>query len=84
MSNLIERARTFATSAHQRIGHQRKYNNQPYHVHLQAVAELVASVTDDLEMVAAAWLHDTVEDTPAMLDDISENFGAAYGVRSSF
>ena len=77
MSNLIERDRTFATSAHQRIGHQRKYSNQPYDVHLHAVAKLVAGVTDDPEMIAAAWLHDTVEDTPATLDDIAENFGAA-------
>jgi len=61
MNSLIERARTFATSAHQRIGHQRKYNNQPYDVHLQAVAKLVAGVTDDPEMIAAAWLHDTLE-----------------------
>ena len=77
MHKLIEHARTFATSAHERIGHQRKYNNQPYQVHLQAVADLVASVTDDAEMIAAAWLHDTVEDTSATLDDIAENFGAA-------
>jgi hypothetical protein len=77
MNNLIESARTFATSAHQRIGQQRKYNNLPYDVHLHAVAKLVASVTDDPEMIAAAWLHDTVEDTPATLDDIAENFGAA-------
>jgi len=75
MSDLVERARQFASSAHKRIGHQRKYSNQPYQVHLQAVAELVAGVTDDPEMVAAAWLHDTVEDTPATLDDIHENFG---------
>jgi len=75
MSDLVERARQFASSAHKRIGHQRKYSNQPYQVHLQAVAELVAGVTDDAEMIAAAWLHDTVEDTPATLDDISENFG---------
>jgi hypothetical protein len=77
MNSLIERARTFATSAHQRIGQQRKYNNLPYDVHLRAVAKLVDSVTDDPEMIAAAWLHDTVEDTPATLDDIAENFGAA-------
>jgi len=64
-------------SAHQRIGQQRKYNNQPYDVHLHAVAKLVASVTDDPEMIAAAWLHDTVEDTPATLDDIAESFGTA-------
>ena len=77
MNDLIERARLFATSAHQRIGQQRKYSNQPYQVHLQAVAELVAGISDDPEMIAAAWLHDTVEDTPATLDDISENFGDA-------
>ena len=35
------------------------------------------SVTDDPEMIAAAWLHDTVEDTPATLDDIEEYFGAS-------
>ena len=65
MSDLVKRASEYATSAHQRINHRRKYNKQPYHVHLEAVAGLVASVCDDQEMIAAAWLHDTVEDTPA-------------------
>ncbi len=77
MSDLIERARDYATRAHQRIGQQRKYSEQPYHVHLEAVARLVASVSDDAEMIAAAWLHDTVEDTPATLDDIEAEFGPA-------
>lgn len=77
MNDLVERAREFATSAHQRIGHRRKYSKQPYHVHLEAVAKLVAGVSDDPEMIAAAWLHDTVEDTPATLDDIEEHFGVA-------
>jgi len=76
MTDLAERASIYATRAHQRIDHRRKYSNQPYHVHLQAVARLVATVTDDPEMVAAAWLHDTVEDTPATLEDIEEAFGA--------
>ena len=75
MSELVERARVYATQAHQRIHHQRKYSKQPYQVHLDAVARLVASVTDDPEMLAAAWLHDTVEDTPATLDDIEAEFG---------
>ncbi len=75
MTDLIERAREFATNAHQRIGQRRKYTNQPYHLHLAAVAKLVEEVSDDAEMVAAAWLHDTVEDTPATLDDIEKNFG---------
>ncbi|WP_455212646.1 HD domain-containing protein [Kaarinaea lacus] len=75
MSELIERAKQFATRAHQRIDHRRKYNNQPYHVHLEAVAKLVTTVTDDEEMVAAAWLHDVVEDTPATLEDLEKAFG---------
>lgn len=75
MSDLVERARVYATEAHQRINHRRKYNNEPYHVHLSAVSKLVASVTDDEEMIAAAWLHDTVEDTQATLEDVEAAFG---------
>lgn len=77
MTDLIERACEFATNAHQRIGQRRKYTNQPYDSHLAAVARLVSEVSDDPDMVAAAWLHDTVEDTPATLDDIEKNFGAS-------
>ena len=77
MSDLVERASDYATKAHQRIDQRRKYSKQPYHVHLEAVANTVARVTDDHEMIAAAWLHDTVEDTPATLEDIEENFGQA-------
>ncbi len=75
MSDLVDRARVYATEAHQRINHRRKYNNEPYHVHLSAVAKLVASVTDDEEMIAAAWLHDTVEDTQATMEDVEAEFG---------
>jgi hypothetical protein len=79
MNDLIARARQFATEAHERIDQRRKYSNQPYQEHLKAVAELVAGVTDDPEMVAAAWLHDTVEDTPATFGDLEREFGR--GVR---
>ena len=75
MTNLSERARDYAISAHARINQLRKYTFQPYDVHLKAVAELVAMVTDDQEMIAAAWLHDTVEDTPATFEDIEREFG---------
>lgn len=75
MSELIKKAQDFATTEHQRINHVRKYSNQPYQTHLQAVAKLVSTVTDDEQMIAAAWLHDTVEDTPATLGDIEETFG---------
>jgi (p)ppGpp synthase/HD superfamily hydrolase len=66
---------TFATQAHQRIDHRRKYSQQPYDVHLGAVAELVATVSDDAEMLAAAWLHDIVEDTPVTLEEVEREFG---------
>ena len=79
MNDLIARARQFATEAHERIDQRRKYTNQPYQEHLKAVAELVASVTDDPEMIAAAWLHDTVEDTPATFGDLERELGP--GVR---
>ena len=54
MADLVSSARSYATEAHHRIDHRRKYNDQPYHVHLSAVAKLVASVTDDEEMIAPA------------------------------
>jgi (p)ppGpp synthase/HD superfamily hydrolase len=75
MSDIIEKARRFATEAHRRIDHRRRYTDQPYEVHPGAVAALVASVTDDPHMIAAAWLHDTVEDTPTRLEDIAREFG---------
>ncbi|WP_456404911.1 HD domain-containing protein [Thiolapillus sp.] len=76
MSDLVKQARIFATSAHQRIDHRRKYTQQPYEVHLKAVAALVKEVGGSDEMIAAAWLHDTVEDTPATHHDIEKAFGA--------
>ncbi len=75
MDALINRARRFATQAHRRIDHRRKYSAQPYEVHLKSVAQLVAAVTADAETIAAAWLHDTVEDTEVTLDQIRERFG---------
>lgn len=73
--DLVERAREYAINAHKRIDHRRKYTQHPYSVHLAAVAKLVASVTDDPEVIAAAWLHDVVEDTSATLYDIEVEFG---------
>ena len=41
------------------------------------MADLVASVSDDAEAIAAAWLHDVVEDTPATFDELRDHFGPA-------
>ena len=72
---LIQRARRYATEMHERINQRRKYTLAPYQVHLKAVAGLVATVTADPELIAAAWLHDTVEDTPATFEDLEREFG---------
>ena len=71
--DLVTKAREFATQAH--VGQKRKYSGQPYIVHPIAVAELVATVTEDQEVIAAALLHDTVEDTPVTIDEIEARFG---------
>ncbi len=76
MSELVKEAKTFATSAHQRINHRRKYTQQPYEVHLKSVANLIKEVGGSQQMIAAAWLHDTVEDTPATHHDIEAAFGS--------
>ncbi|MEQ0583764.1 HD domain-containing protein [Pantoea dispersa] len=73
--SLEEQARRYATQAHADAGQRRKYTDEPYIVHPAAVAELVRSVSDDEAMIAAAWLHDTVEDTASTLLDIENHFG---------
>lgn len=75
MSEIVNQAKVYATQAHARIDQRRKYSNQAYDVHLKKVAELVQEVSDDPHMIAAAWLHDTVEDTEATIQDIERIFG---------
>lgn len=73
-SQLVREARMFATIKHQ--GQKRKYTFEPYIIHPAAVAKTVeydARGTD--EMIAAAWLHDTVEDTDTTTNDILRDFG---------
>jgi len=75
MQTLEERAQRYASKAHAAADQRRKYTDEPYIVHPAAVVELVRSVSDDDEMLAAAWLHDTVEDTSSTLEDIRTHFG---------
>ncbi len=60
---LIEKARAFAYAAHEAIGHRRRYTNLPYTTHLENVAQIVIVAGGSDEMVAAAYLHDVLEDT---------------------
>lgn len=74
--NKIIKAKEFAKKAHTSIGQVRKYTNEPYFVHCEHVATLVSQVTDDEDMICAAFLHDTVEDTPTTIEDIQKEFGS--------
>lgn len=73
--SLIARAQKFAQRAHENIDQRRKYTGESYIVHPAAVAELVASVPHTEAMIAAAWLHDVVEDTQIPIDEIKSLFG---------
>jgi (p)ppGpp synthase/HD superfamily hydrolase len=73
MKTILERAFDFACNAH--AGQLRKYTKEPYITHPVAVAGIVAGVVDDNEVIAAALLHDVVEDTDINIKDIAENFG---------
>ena len=75
MMTIIERAELFATAAHGATGQKRKYTDEPYVIHLREVALLVAEHGGDDAMIAAAWLHDVVEDTAITLDEITAHFG---------
>lgn len=69
------KAQRFAEAAHAAIDQRRKYTGEPYISHPAAVVELVRSVPHTEAMICAAWLHDTVEDTPVTLDEIEREFG---------
>lgn len=73
--SLEQRALDFARSAHASIDHRRTHTGEPYIVHPVAVAELVKTVPHTPEMIAAALMHDVVEDTPVGLAEIRRAFG---------
>lgn len=62
-TDVILRAEIVACGLHE--GQKRKYTGERYIVHCEAVAKLVKERGGDNFMQAAAWLHDTIEDTPA-------------------
>ena len=71
--SIFDRAITFAAKAHS--GMHRKSSTVPYIVHPLEVATIAATFTDDEEILAAAVLHDVVEDTSCTQQDIRELFG---------
>ena len=72
---LLDKAIIFATKAHS--GARRKGTNVPYIVHPIEAAAIVSTMTDDEEVIAAAVLHDVIEDTDATEDDLYARFGGS-------
>ncbi|MGD9842735.1 MAG: HD domain-containing protein, partial [Steroidobacteraceae bacterium] len=69
----IREAYEFGASAHQG---QKRASGEPYISHPVAVATLLADLYMDGQTIIAAILHDVIEDTPTLKDDIAEKFGA--------
>ncbi len=71
---ILRRAAVLATRAH---AGQRRASGEPYVQHSLAVARILADLGLDHETLAAAILHDVVEDTGITLDDLKNDFGAS-------
>lgn len=72
-TTFFDKAVKFAVEAHQ--GTERRGKGYPYIVHPMEAAAIVATISNDQELLAAAILHDTVEDTDVTIEQIREQFG---------
>jgi myo-inositol-1(or 4)-monophosphatase len=72
--DVVSRAICFAAGAH--CGAVRKGTKLPYILHPVEAAAIAASITDDMEVIAAAALHDVIEDTDVEAAQIQAEFGA--------
>ncbi len=73
MMNILEEAIIFATILHQ--GKVRKFGNNPFILHPLEVAQILSTMTEDVEVLTAGILHDIVEDTDGTLEEIEKRFG---------
>ena len=70
---LLDRAYVYAMRAH---GTQTRASGDPFFAHPLEVAAILTDLKLDDATIAAAVLHDTVEDTTTDFDDLAERFGA--------
>ena len=73
---LVSEAAQLAARRHN--GQTRKgRGEEPYINHLAEVANMLSAVTngEDAELVAAGWLHDTIEDSETTHDELAQRFG---------
>ena len=71
--DLLLKAYDFAKKAHT---NQKRASGEEYFTHPCAVAEILVSLGLDAATVAAAFLHDVIEDTPVSEGDVKKEFGA--------
>ena len=72
-TDLLDRAIIFAVKAHHNT--ERRGKGFPYIVHPMEAVEIVSTITPDQELLAAAALHDTIEDTDVTVEQIRAEFG---------
>lgn len=72
-TELLDRALIFAIRSH--VNQERRGKGFPYIVHPMEAVSIVATMTPDQEMLAAAALHDTVEDTGVTVEQLQQEFG---------
>ena len=72
-TDLFDRAAKFAIDAHR--GAERKGKGYPYILHPMEAAGIVASISNDPDLLAAAILHDTIEDTNVTIEQVRQEFG---------
>ena len=71
-SEMLQRAYEFAKEAH---SNQKRASGEPYFIHPCAVAEILIDLGLDAATIAAALLHDVIEDTASTAEDIKREFG---------
>jgi (p)ppGpp synthase/HD superfamily hydrolase len=79
LNDIVKLADAYSFSADRHVGQRRKGEAaEPVVNHLAEVADLVARATDgaDVDLVVAAVLHDTVEDTATTFEELAGRFGA--------
>lgn len=69
---MLVKAYQYAERAH---ANQKRASGEPYFIHPCAVAEILVDLSFDSATIAAALLHDVIEDTPATDEDIKREFG---------
>ena len=72
-SNTLRKAYEYAQAAH---ANQKRASGEPYFIHPCAVADILMDLGLDAATIAAALLHDVIEDTESTAEDIKREFGA--------